>query len=250
MEQAVKEFKEFKELKTNDVLKFVNDVKITTYKNTKSKGVVTITLTKGTQIVVRGVNKIHVKFTVINGEYKGEHFILMKKSVCANTVYLGNAIIHYFGDDAQLTNKKPRFKHGDVVIYAKSYTDKPLENMIRLNSTLKFIGYLKENIYEKKLEGVPFDCILEGDNGVCIIANSNCLKLHKKNCATLKHEITVKVKNNRVKYMDKVGNDFVTGVSVCDNQDEFNLRTGLLLAIARAYKDKALEDFALDNFKY
>lgn len=237
-------------LKINDILEFDKDVKVTAYKNTKSKGTVTITLQKGTRIVVRSVNKFYVKFTVISGEYKGEHFALLKKSLSANAFYIDNTIDDNFGNGEQVTNKVPRFKFGDIVVYAKSYTDKPLDNMIQLNSTLKFIGYLKENVYKKSLKGVPYDCILEGDNGVCVIANSNCLKLYKKNYTTLKHEISVKVKDNRVKYMDKVGNDFVTGVSVCDKQDEFNLRAGLLLAIARAYKDKALEDFALDNYKF
>lgn len=238
----------------SDVMEFTADTKLQVYRNEKSKGSVSMTFSKGTQIVIRSVTPRYYNCTVINGNYKGENITVVREIVDWFLHKLGNTIDTNFGEDIrkkeaetyEKLGKANCFKYGEEVVCCKTYVPQSKHLTNRLGEKVRFIHYLDKPVYTK--DGIPLDCIISR-NGGFTLANSNCFKKYKPNYCFKNHEITVKVKGNRVKYMDKVGNNECVGVSVCDSQDKFNLRTGLLLAIARAYNDKALEDFALDRFK-
>ena len=234
------------------ILAFNIDFKVEVYRDKESKDKISVQLPKGTQIVIRSIKPLYYKCTLIDGEYKGLDISILQEILEHTTTQVGDIIDGNFGDYAKQDNNKPvkqhkdNFKINDEVVYYKSYLKIPKDNMPKLGTKLNFMAYLNCPLYYK---GIPLDCMVTNEDGKVMLANSNCLKLYKANYSQVKHKITVTVKGNRIRYIDRVGNDFVAGMSVCDNQDKFNMRTGLLLAIARAYNDKALEDFALDKFK-
>lgn len=237
-----------------DVLKFPHSMCLTVYRNEKTKGSINMTFQKGNQIAIRSIVPQYYNCTVISGEYKGEHITIVQDIADYFLEKLGNTIDGDFGDDKKRgennMNKPISFKYGDLVNYYKSVCADDKKPSLALNTNLMFIGYLDAPIPYHKDHSIPLDCVCTTlDTHETVLANSTCLKAVKTNHCLNKHDITVKVKGNRVKYMDKIGNNEYVGVAVCDNEDVFNLRTGLLLAISRAYGDKALGDFALDMFK-
>jgi len=237
-----------------DVLEFPHSMRLTVYRNEKAKGSINITFQKGNQIAIRSIVPQYYNCTVISGEYKGEHITIVQDLADYFLEKLGNTIDGDFGDDKKrgenYMNKPIGFKYGDLVNYYKSVCADDKKPSLALNTNLMFISYLDTPIPYHKDHSIPLDCVCSTlDTHETVLAHSASLKAVKTNHCLNKHEITVKVKGNRVKYMDKVGNNEYVGVAVCDNEDVFNLRTGLLLAISRAYGDKALGDFALDRFK-
>lgn len=237
-----------------DVLEFPHSMCLTVYRNEKAKGSINITFQKGNQIVIRSIVPQYYNCTVIKGEYKGEHITIVQNLADYFLEKLGNTLEDNFGDDIRMTNNvimtSNKFKEGDLVTYFKSNVPNAKDSKYKIGEVFKFIAYTQSAVKNPKCPSIPLDCVcLSLRTHEIALACSTCFKHTKPNHCLNKHEITIKVKGNRVNYMDKVGDKEFVGVAVCDKQDLFNLRTGLLLAISRAYDDKALSDFALDMFK-
>lgn len=255
---VVQQQEEQRKFKVNDVLKFNCQWKITVYTNNKSKGAVNVIFTENSLLVVRSINEDYYNCTVINGEYKGSSVKILHDSAENVLDRVGDIINDNFGDDKEMkvtkTNaqsvRKFKFKSGDDIIYVKSYVREQQDFMGDIGERCTFVSYLGTPVYDKRATGIPLDCVVKDSLQRSVLANSHCFELYKKNKPYVKHNITVKVSGNRVKYMDELGDGKIAvGMSVCDKQDKFNLKTGLLLAMARAYNDKALQDYVFDMAK-
>lgn len=219
-------------------------------------------------VVIRSINRYgEYNATIISGSCKGEHIKFYIDTASKYFSKVANSLGFTKEDIEDIVEKKYKvspkrtedfrkpykpiiFKHGDRLVYYKTLVDNNKLCFAKLGETYRFVAYCKQPIYTKRAVGIPLDCVLQTDTKEVILANSSCLKPYKQNNCYVKHDFVIKTKGNKIKFVDKVnGTINAVGESKCKDNDWFNIKTGLLLAIARAYKDTALEDFALDKFK-
>lgn len=219
-------------------------------------------------VVIRSINRYgEYNATIISGACKGEHIRFYIDTAYEYFSKVANSLDYTKEDienieeeiykvtpkhtnDFRKPYKPTVFKYGDRVVYYKTLVDNNKVCFAKLGETYRFVAYCKKPIYTKRAVGIPLDCVLQTDTKEVVLANSSCLKPYKQNNCYVKHDFVIKTKGNKIKFVDKVnGTINRVGESKCKDNDWFNIKTGLLLAIARAYKDTALEDFTLDKFK-
>lgn len=149
------------------------------------------------------------------------------------------------------TNKscpQQKFNYGDKVIYYKTYKESTIPYYF--NSQMTFIAYLKIPVYVDKT-GIPLDSIYKTKKDGYILGNSRCFKVSKNNEPTKTFFIDAMVKNNKLTFqqysLESGVAEELKGTAKCSTKDKFDFKVGLLLAIARAYKDRTLEKYILEN---
>lgn len=147
--------------------------------------------------------------------------------------------------DDNLQQKQEKFKKDMCVRINKKFKVRfkynlPNGKYFKFNSFIT--PYMKNNLI--------YDCLIKDSQDKLHYFNSRYLVKANPNDAYFVH---CKVVDNTVYFMslNEIGgfDKAACGKAKCHENNKFDLKTGIILSVARAFKDKALEDYILDKNK-
>lgn len=163
------------------------------------------------------------------------------------------------------TKKAIHFKYNDTVTLNNKSANTDL-----IGKPLRFLAYLDneiENVTDGRGELVALDCVVQdNESGNVMLGVSERLKHYSWAVKDTSKKATKEIDlsdpegcigkvDNKIIFVYEDDDDKVyEGEAKCNPKDNFSDETGIVLAVARAFKDKKLEEFILNreyffNFK-